>query len=326
MKRALILGIGGQDGSYLAQLLLSKNYEVHGLYRRSSVDNLWRIRDFYPLLSLHQGDLADPYSVQRAIENSEPDEIYNEADQDNVNWSYSTPAYSADITYGAVARTLDFLHQWDTSRRVKFFQPLSATMFGACPSPQSERSSFAPASPYACAKLATYYLCQHYRREYGMFVATGILFNHDSPRRGCGYLLQKICRDVVLVSRGQQQSVKIYNPEDRVDVGFAGDFVDGIYRIVQKETPDDFVLATGVGWKIRDIVRETVQQLKTGWYGGYRDWDGSKYIEEVNSYRNNPSQELIGDITKAKTVLGWEPTCSMQTLISEILSCWKEKR
>ena len=273
-KRALVLGIGGQDGSYLAGILLEKGYEVHGLYRRSSVDNLRRIAHCRSRVTLHQGDMADPISVERALLEAQPDEVYNMADQDHVGFSLATTAYSLDITAGAVGRTLETLRGL-RRRTVRYFQPLSATMFGDAPPPQNEQTPFAPASPYACAKVAAYYLCQHYRREYGMHVSTAIFFNHDSPRRGGDYLLQRIAREE-----------KLWGDLDTVvEVGYAREYMEAAHAILQLDRPDDFVIGTGRGFRIRDLVEG----------------------EKARWYYHKPSTGLIADASKAYTAFGFDP-------------------
>lgn len=281
-KRALILGIGGMDGSYLAEVLLDKGYSVHGLYRRSSVDNLARIRHLLGRVTLHQGDMADSLSVREAICLAQPSLIFNEADQDSVGWSFNTAGLSVDITYGGLARLLEFLRRWD--EKVRVFQPLSATMFGAAPPPQDESTPFAPASPYACAKTAAYYLCQHYRREYGLHVSTAILFNHDSPRRGPGYLLQRIARREPLW--GDLQEV--------VDVGHAREYMEAAWRIMQLDRPDDFVLGTGRGYRIADLASE-------------------RHPKPVGA-----AAGLRADAAKARAAFGFAPTMDAPAVLEEI--------
>ena len=243
MKRALIFGINGQDGSYLAEILLEKGYDVHGFYRRSSVDNLSRIRHLLSDVTLHKGDLTDYGSVHRAVAECLPlHEVYNEADQDHVGWSQAAPSYSAAVTYGGVVNVLEAVRQLTPTTRV--FQPVSATMFGYAPPRQDEITRLYPQSPYACAKVAAYYLCQHYRREHGMFVSCGILFNHDSPRRGSDYLLQRIARGEELW--GDLETI--------VDIGYAREYMEAAWKMMQLESPDDFVIGTGKGYHIKDLL------------------------------------------------------------------------
>ena len=271
--RALILGIGGQDGSYICDLLLEKGYEVHGLHRRSSVDNLRRIAHCRDRVTLHRGDMADLNSIMIACDRSRPDEIYNLADQDHVGASFASAAYSMDITAGAVGRMLELVRSW--LYPIRFFQPLSATMFGDAPPPQNERTPFAPASPYACAKVAAYYLCQHYRREYGMHVSTAIFFNHDSPRRGGDYLLQRIAR-----------GDKLWGDLDTVvEVGYAREYMEAAHAILQLDKPDDFVIGTGRGFRIRDLVSN--------------DW--------LRLAVEKPAAGLVADAGKARAAFGFDP-------------------
>ena len=243
MKRVLIFGINGQDGSFLAEILLERGYEVHGFYRRSSVDNLSRIRHLLSDVTLHKGDLTDYGSVHRAVAECLPlHEVYNEADQDHVGWSQSAPSYSAAVTYGGVVNVLEAVRQLTPTTRI--FQPVSATMFGYAPPRQDETTRLYPQSPYACAKVAAYYLCQHYRREHGMFVSCGILFNHDSPRRSGDYLLQRIARGEELW--GDLETI--------VDIGYAREYMEAVWKLMQLDRPDDFVLGTGRGYRIKDLL------------------------------------------------------------------------
>lgn len=307
-RRVLILGITGQDGSYLADLLLEKGCEVHGLVRHSSSypDNLWRIEHALDRLTLHSGDLTDPASVYRIIDEVRPAELYNEADQDHVGTSYATPAYSMDVTAGAVARTLEAVRRIDPAIRV--FQPVSATMFGTTPPPQNEGSAFAPQSPYAVAKVSAYYLCQHFRREYGMFVSTATLFNHDSPRRVGDYLLHKLCRAAV---RGEPLALGCL--DQRVDIGYAPEYVAAMHRLMQLDQPADVVLSSGDTWTIRELARHAYAAVGL---------DFEQYVTEA-PYRPGPVPYLFGDSRKATKLIGWKPTIRVDHILDLLIDHYR---
>lgn len=310
-KKALILGCGGQDGSYLAELLLHKGYEVHGTYRRSSVDNLTRIARIRHRVVLHRADLQDGASVERVVREVRPNEIYNEADQDHVGFSKETPQVSIDITAGAVQRLLETVLRVDKSIRV--FQPLSATMFGNNGhSLQSEYSEFVPTSPYACAKLAAYYFCQHYRREHGLHVCCGIMFNHESPRRGADYLLQRIVRQAKAIRAHRQSVLKIANGGMKVDIGYAPEFMDAAYRVMQLDTPDDYVIGTGNPATIREYAIWALEAI--GVIVNHKI-----YLEEYDnpSFANEPT--LIANFDKVWSATKWEPKTYRQKLIQKLI-------
>lgn len=245
MKRALIFGVGGQDGSYLAELLLDKGYEVHGTHRRSSYDNLTRLpQAARERVTLHRCELTDALRVNDVIWQVAPDEIYNMADQDEVGWSKDAPGYSVQVTYGAVATILESVRRESGGGLCPVFQPVSSTMFGNAMKPCDENSPLAPQSPYACAKAAAYLLCRHYRREHGVFVSCGVFFNHDSPRRGPNYLLQTIARQAVEVWRGKRERIELRpGPDAAVNVGWAPDYVQAAWLTLQQDKPDDYVIA-----------------------------------------------------------------------------------
>lgn len=325
MKTALIFGIGGQDGSYLADLLLEKGYDVHGTSRRSSGDNLARIAHCRGRVSLHRVDLADPYSVLAVLQSVSPDEVYNEADQDHVGWSKALPAYALQVTVGgplAILEAMKFLQDqggpnW---KEMKFFQPVSATMFGAPTThPQTEESPLDPRSPYACAKAHTYHLCRYYRREHGLFVSTGIMYTHDSPRRGPGYLLQDLCYkgkflqtamqarlDSAVLRTGDPLTMVVGDPDAEVDVGFAGDYVNAAWQILQLDKPNDFIISTGETDRVGNIAEEVLRQF--GVVGGrvVRDPD---YPKSLNQGR------LVGDYLKLHKATGWVPEVGTRDLI-----------
>lgn len=268
MKKALVLGVTGQDGSYLAELLISCGYEVHGMARHTSHNNLQRIKHLMDpecsdCFHLHYGDMLDPLSVDRIIREVKPDEIYNEADQDNVDFSFKAPAYTSDISCGAVCRLLESIRNFNPE--IKLFQPVSATMFGLSPAPQSEESKFQPQSPYACAKVAAYYICQHYRREYGMFVATGIMYNHDSPRRSGKYLLHRIAEQAVRISRGELDKMTLPVLDMRVDIGYAREYMQAAYKMLQQNKSDDYVICTGSSFTIRTLAIKALEAVDIHW-------------------------------------------------------------
>ena len=293
-KRALIFGVGGMDGSHCADLLLEKNYEVHGLYRRSSYDNLARVAHCRDRLKLHAGDMTDFDSVLAALMESRAEEAYNFADQDDVRFSHKVPLAQLAVTAGGCANVLRAAQIIKGAASthappIRVFQPLSATMFGDATPPQNERTPFAPASPYACAKVAAYHLCQHYRREYGLWVGTAIFFNHDSPRRGPGYLLQRI-------ARGERPDGDL---SAVVDIGYAPEYVEAAWRILQHDKPDDFVIGTGIGYRIQNLCEGVSRQTQA-------------------------TLGLIADATKAHRTLGWKPrrdAFSTLELIRENYAC-----
>ena len=303
VKRALILGIGGQDGSYLAELLLAKGYEVHGLVRRSSVDNLWRIAGIRDRVTLHQGDLLDTMSLHNAIGQAHPHEIYNEADQDHVGFSREAALYSTAVTFGGVANLLEVLLSCvDWAGQMKVFQPLSSTMFGMAPPPQDENTPLAPASPYACAKAGAWMLCKHYRREHGLDVRCGIMFNHDSPRRGPGYLLGEIVNQALAVRDGKRKMIELRNLDLRVDIGHARDFMEGAWQIMQLDKPDDYVLATGKGWTIRELAERALIYV------------GMARTKIAEPKQKTVEPELIGDTALTEAAILWHPTLTCYVL------------
>ena len=303
MSVALILGIGGQDGSYLADILLERGCAVHGLYRHSSVNNLTRIEHIRDRVTLHQGDITDPSSVLRVLQTVGPDEVYNEADQDHVGYSLDTPGVSFDVTARATATTLEMVRLVDKS--IRFFQPCSATMFGDAPSPQDENTPHNPQSPYACAKTAAYHLARYYRQAYGMFVSTAIMYNHDSPRRDGEYLLHQICRQALNGSE-----IVVGDPGMVVDIGYARDYMAGAVDILQQKKPDDFILASGLCYTIHAIAGRVTTILRQ-----------SSYTVRADKTLLRPGKQptLVGDIGKAYRAFRFSPDCSMNNLLSMIL-------
>lgn len=237
MPRALISGVAGQDGSYLVDILLEKGYEVHGLYRHSSKVGLQNVQHNLtnPKFILHQGDVTDALCLDRIVHDVDPHEIYHEADQDNVDWSYKFPAYQMEITVKAVSNLLESVRRHCPSAKV--FIPCSATMFGDAPAPQNENTPFNPRSPYACAKVAAYHIARMYRQNYGMFIVTGILYNHDSPRRNGNYLLHKICKAAATCTK-----IDIFDPDQQVGIGHAKDYMTTVHKLVSHHYPNDYII------------------------------------------------------------------------------------
>jgi GDPmannose 4,6-dehydratase len=299
VKKALILGITGQDGSYLAELLLEKGYEVHGLWRRASTDNTVNIRHIKDRITLHPGDMGDPLSIFRHIQDIRPDEIYNNADQDNIRWSHDTVSYNCDITGAAVGRTLESIRLID--KDIRFFQPISATVFYTAHHPQNEETPLNPLSPYSCAKAFALHLVRYYRQAHGMFVATAIFFNHDSPRRTEQYLLPEICRGAVCIKNGVEDKLSIGNLDQVVDIGYAPEYVEASWNILQLGTPDDFVISSGQPKTIRQIVDHV--------FGRF----GLNYQEKVtlNQAFATCTLPFIGDSRKASHTFGFNPKLSV---------------
>lgn len=328
-KRALILGVGGQDGSYLAERLLELDYDVFGLYRRSSVDNLWRIRHLLEstskLTMLYKGDLLDQHSIREALVDCAPDEIYNLADQDDEGWSYSVPEYNLAVTVGAVGSLLEMVlglvrQGGVLPPSVRVLQPVSAKMFGDAAPPQNERTTLNPMSPYACAKAHAYHLAGYYREVHGLFVSTAILYNHDSPRRGPGYLLQTICRRAVDVAAGRAKNLAIGDPDAIVDIGYAGDYVEGMRLILNYHTPDDFIIASGQSVSVRSLAMEALR------VAGIPSSLVENLIVKEDGYRRpGPPQILIGDCSEAGSLLGYCPKVNHTDLIEMIIESLRKR-
>jgi len=305
-RKALILGITGQDGSYLADLLLDKGYRVHGLIRRSATGNKTNILHLINRITLHRGDMGDATSIYRVIQEVRPDEIYNEADQDHVSWSYDSVGYSCDITGAAVGRLLEIVRQLDPS--IKIFQPVSSNMFGLCEErTQTETTPFRPQSPYAAAKVMAYVFCQYYRDAFGMFVSTGILFNHESPRRSVEYVTRKITRGAALVATGKETALVLGDLSIQIDFGYAKEYMEAAWKIMQLPKPDDFVLATGEVHSLEETVSEAF---------GLLDLDYRQYVKyDVALKRPGRTSVLQGDASKAKEVFGFSPTVRFKNIV-----------
>jgi len=316
MKRALITGITGQDGSYLAELLLAKGYEVHGVIRRASTFNTERIDHLYRdphepdvRLLLHYGDLSDATVMRRILEKTEPDEVYHLGAQSHVRVSFEEPEYTADVVALGTLRLLESIRDYmsRTGREVRVYQAGSSEMFGASPPPQSEATPFSPRSPYAVAKVAAYHFAVNYREAYGMFITNGILFNHESPRRGETFVTRKITRAAGRIKLGLQDKLYLGNLDARRDWGFAGDYVEAMWLMLQQPEPDDFVVATGESHSVRDFLEEVFVHLELDW----RDY----VVIDPRYLRPTEVDHLEGDATKAREKLGWRPRVTFQELV-----------
>lgn len=305
MKTALITGITGQDGSYLAELLLAKGYEVHGLIRRSSTFNTSRIDHLYidphepgARLFLHYGDLSDGARLVTLLASIRPDEVYNLAAQSHVRVSFDEPEHTGDTTGIGTTRLLEAVRLAGVDCR--FYQASSSEMFGASPPPQNESTQFYPRSPYGAAKVYSYWVTRNYREAYGLFAVNGILFNHESPRRGETFVTRKITRAVARIKSGAEKRLFMGNLDAIRDWGYAPEYVEGMWRMLQASEPDDFVLATGGNYSVRDF-------LQTAFEHAGLDWQ--KYVEFDDRYlRPTEVDALIGDASKAEEKLGWKPT------------------
>ena len=304
-KKALITGITGQDGSYLAELLLEKGYEVHGLVRRSSSFNTWRIDHVREQLALHYGDLVDQNSLVRTLEAVQPEEVYNLAAQSHVKVSFEMPEYTTDATAIGVLRVLDAVRDLDLKTRV--YQAGSSEMFGLVQeTPQTEKTPFHPRSPYACSKVFGHWMAVNYRESYDMHVSNGILFNHESPRRGENFVTRKITMGVAAIKQGRAKELRLGNLDARRDWGFARDYVEVMWRMLQEDAPDDYVIATGETHSVREFCEEAFS------YAGL-DW---KDFVQVDPKYFRPAEVdlLLGDASKARRVLGWEPKVTFKEL------------
>ena len=315
-QSALITGITGQDGSYLSELLLSKGYTVHGIVRRSSSFNTGRIDHIYEdpherqrRLILHYADLCDSTGLRRVLEAAAPDEVYNLGAQSHVKVSFENPEYTADADGLGTLRLLDCVrdHVQHTGREVRFYQAGSSEMFGAARPPQNESTPFYPRSPYAVSKVAAHWYAVNYREAYGLFITNGILFNHESPRRGETFVTRKITRAVGRIKVGLQKKLFLGNLEARRDWGFAGDYVEAMWRMLQHAEAGDFVVASGEAYSVREFAEEAF---------GYAGLDWKKYVEIDPAYfRPTEVDHLLGDSTKARTTLNWAPQTSFKQLV-----------
>jgi GDPmannose 4,6-dehydratase len=312
MKKAFITGITGQDGSYLAEFLLGKGYEVHGLIRRASTFNTDRIdhlyKDFHDpdaRMYLHYGDLSVSAHLTNILSEIRPDEIYHLGAQSHVRVSFDVPEYTGDITGLGTIRLLEAIRK--TGIKARFYQASSSEMFGAAPPPQNELTPFQPRSPYAAAKVYAYYVIKNYREAYNIFACNGILFNHESPRRGETFVTRKITRAATRIKLGLQEKLYLGNLDAKRDWGYAGDYVEAMWKILQHDTPDDFVIATGETHSVREFVERVFAKL---------DLDYRDHVEiDERYFRPTEVDVLLGDAAKAQKTLGWKPKTGFDQLI-----------
>jgi GDPmannose 4,6-dehydratase len=328
MKKALITGITGQDGSYLAELLLEKGYEVHGIIRRSSSINTARIDGIYDRLSLHYGDLTDSTNLVRVIQLVQPDEIYNLGAQSHVKVSFEMPEYTADVDAMGTLRVLEAVRLLGMEDRIRIYQASTSELYGLVQeTPQKETTPFYPRSPYGVAKLYGYWITKNYREAYGMYACTGILFNHESPRRGETFVTRKITQALSKISVGLQDCLYLGNLNAKRDWGHAKDFVEAMWLMLQQDEPDDYVIATGIQYSVKDFVEEAAPYfgMKIAWEGEGLNEVGidkltKKTVIQVNPKYFRPAEveTLLGDATKAKEKLGWEPKISFKQLVEDM--------
>lgn len=334
-KIALITGITGQDGSYLAELLLEKGYDVHGIKRRSSSFNTERLNHFYQdphekerKLFLHYGDLTDAGTLARLIGEIQPDEIYNLGAQSHVKVSFEIPEHTVDINALGTLRLLEAIRLLGLGEKIKFYQASSSEMFGAAPPPQNEETVFYPRSPYGVSKVYAFWITKNYREAYEMFAVNGILFNHESPRRGETFVTRKITRAAVRIKLGLQDKLFLGNLDAKRDWGHARDYVEAMYLMLQHEKPDDFVIATGEQHTVREFCTLAFKELGIDliWKGKDVNEKGidkktGKVLVEVDPryFRPTDVDSLRGDASKAKKILGWKPKTSFRQLVAEMV-------
>lgn len=316
MKKAIVTGITGQDGSYLTELLLSKGYEVHGIIRRSSTFSTERIDHIYQdpheekrRLILHYGDLQDGTGLRRIIERVVPDEVYNLGAQSHVRVSFDQPEYTADVVATGSLRLFEAIRDFESValKQVRVYQAGSSEMFGSVPPPQNEDTPFHPRSPYGVSKVAAYHYGVNYREAYGLFVANGILFNHESPRRGETFVTRKITRALTRIKLGLQKKLYLGNLDARRDWGFAGDYVEAMWAMLQQPKSDDYVVATGESRSIRDLLDEAAKALEVEW---------TNVVEtDPRYFRPAEVDHLEGDASKAAELLDWRPKVTFQELV-----------
>ena len=305
-RKAFITGITGQDGSYLAELLLEKGYDVHGLVRRSSSFNTWRIDHIRDRIALHYGDLVDQNSLARTLAAVQPDEVYNLAAQSHVKVSFEMPEYTTDVTAQGVLRVLDAVRELGLAARV--YQAGSSEMFGLVQeTPQSERTPFHPRSPYGVSKVFGHWMAVNYREGYGMHVSNGILFNHESPRRGENFVTRKITMAVAAIKKGLATELRLGNLEAKRDWGYARDYVEAMWLMLQQEKPDDYVIATGETHSVREFLEEAFA------YAGL-DWR-QHVVTDPKYLRPAEVDVLLGDPAKARAALGWRPRVAFKELV-----------
>ena len=328
MKVALITGITGQDGSYLAELLLEKGYEVHGIVRRASLINTHRIDHIYEQINLHYGDLTDSTNLVRVIQQVQPDEIYNLGAQSHVKVSFEMPEYTGQTDALGTLRVLEAVRLLGMEEKVRIYQASTSEMFGKVQEvPQRETTPFYPRSPYGCAKVYGYWITKNYREAYGMYACTGILFNHESPRRGETFVTRKITMGLKAIAEDRQKVLYLGNLDAKRDWGHAKDYVRAMWMMLQQDTPEDYVIATGEQYSVREFIEKAAPYFgfDIEWYGQGEDEIGmdkntKKTIIAVNPkyYRPTEVETLLGDSTKAKEEIGWEPEISFDDLVMEM--------
>jgi GDPmannose 4,6-dehydratase len=328
MKRALITGITGQDGSYLAEFLLEKDYEVHGIIRRASMINTHRINHIYDKIKLHYGDLTDSTNLVRVIQQVQPDEIYNLGAQSHVKVSFEMPEYTGQVDAIGTLRVLEAVRLLGLENRIRIYQASTSEMFGLVQEiPQKETTPFYPRSPYGCAKVYGYWITKNYRESYRMYACTGILFNHESPRRGETFVTRKIVQGLSRISVGLQDCLYLGNLNAKRDWGHAKDFVEAMWLMLQQDTPEDYVIATGEQYSVKQFV-----ETAAPYFGMNIIWEGDGIMEKgidkntgktvikvsPKYFRPSEVETLLGDATKAKEKLGWEPKISFKQLVEDM--------
>jgi len=328
MKKALITGITGQDGSYLAEFLLKKGYEVHGIVRRASLINTHRIDHIYEKIKLHYGDLTDAVSIMGIIKEVEPSEIYNLGAQSHVKVSFKIPEYTGQVDAMGTLRVLEAVRMLGMEKDVRIYQASTSELYGGISdAPLTETTPFHPRSPYGVAKLYGYWIIKNYRESYGMHCSSGILFNHESERRGETFVTRKITRGLSRISVGLEKILRLGNLNAKRDWGHARDYVEAMWLMLQQDKPDDYVIATGEQHSVKDFVNEAAPYFgfKLEWMGegmdetGF-DWNTKRPIIIIDPEYFRPAEveSLLGDATKAKEVLGWEPKTSFKELVEEM--------
>jgi GDPmannose 4,6-dehydratase len=327
-KVALITGITGQDGSYLAELLLEKGYEVHGIIRRASLINTDRIDHVYDSISLHYGDLTDSTNLVRVIQQVQPDEIYNLGAQSHVKVSFEMPEYTGMVDGLGTLRILEAVRLLGMEKKTRIYQASTSEMFGKVQEiPQSETTPFYPRSPYGVAKVYGYWIVKNYRESYGLHASSGILFNHESSRRGETFVTRKITRGLSRISTGQQDVLYLGNLNAKRDWGHAKDFVEAMWLMLQQNEPDDYVIATGKQYSVREFVEAAAPYfgMKIAWMNegleevGYDTYSGNQVIVvDPKYFRPAEVETLLGDASKAKEKLGWEPKISFEQLVEDM--------
>lgn len=316
MRRALITGITGQDGSYLAELLLAKGYEVHGIIRRSSSFNTGRIDHIFDRLHLHHGDVTDGSGLSRLLVQIQPEEIYHLAAQSHVRVSFDVPEYTADTVALGTIRLLEAVR--DICPEARVYQASSSEMFGSAQAPQSEHTPFHPRSPYACAKVHAFWAAVNARDGYGLHVSNGILFNHESPRRGETFVSRKVCKAAARIAAGKQQRLSLGNLQARRDWGWAPEYVEAMWLMLQQDKPDDYVIATGVSHTVEELV-------DTAFAVAGLDWRGYVDIDR-RLFRPTEVDDLRGDATKAGLLLGWQAGVSFEEMIRRMVEAEIDER